>query len=905
MEDGFFLIIGLLFLAAPIMAIVALVQIGKLKTEVANLRRAIVIMRARQEEAAAPAAEAPAPAAAATVEAPATAEASEIHAEVREEPEPAAETPTQAEPEGVVPDAAWTPEATPREEKKSTSWLEEALAFRWLVWLGGATLALGGIFFVQYSMERGLISPLVRIALAMGLGGILVFAGEWFRRRPLRKAIAALRPDYIPSAITAAGVAILYGSTYAGYALYDMFAPLLAFAFLAAISVLALGLSLVQGPLIAALGVVGAYVVPLLIGSDEPSYWSLFSYLTIVGAAVLAIVHTRHWWWAACCVIAGSGLWSAMAMPFADGLEDLIPLAVFILLAFIGQLSLLKTLPLIPENQKWLRPALVVFVASCVTALLLFALGLREENGVLSLAAMAVFTGVTIFAAWSTPAVERMAPVPAVMGLVVLVCWALPGEVYPLGFDAIGVFGRLPVGGPMDDLGTFLASAVLFAVFFGGVGHLALTHVRHKGLWALLSAAVPVLTLAIVYYRCDALMVDLGWAALGLLLAAMAVGLATRLHRHPQARALEIGVGLYAVATIGAISLAATMTLSEVWLSVALAVQLPALAWVNGHIRLPYGRHVALVVGSIVFVRLILLHTFFGTTFDVPATTAWIFYGYGIPAVAYYLAARWFHQERDSITVHFLESFAVAAAVLTVSLEIRYWVNGALMVERYGLLEQSLQSASWLASALGFYVRYKRMPRPVSYWGARILGLMAVVQIVVLQLVFNNPLFTGEEIGDWPVVNILLVAYGVPAAFAAAFAWQGWKDRRPWLLWGAGGAALAFSFLNVTLEIRHWFQGAGIRFGVVEDAELYTYSAGWLVFAGLLMLAGFWRHLPVLRKAALGIVLLTVVKVFVLDMAGLTGLYRVASFMGLGASLLLVGFLYQRFVLVPEQAKAD
>ena len=102
MEDGFFLIIGLLFLAAPIMAIVALVQIGKLKTEVANLRRAIVIMRARQEEAAAPAAEAPAPAAAATVEAPATAEASEIHAEVREEPEPAAETPTQAEPLSLI-----------------------------------------------------------------------------------------------------------------------------------------------------------------------------------------------------------------------------------------------------------------------------------------------------------------------------------------------------------------------------------------------------------------------------------------------------------------------------------------------------------------------------------------------------------------------------------------------------------------------------------------------------------------------------------------------------------------------------------------------------------------------------------------------------------------------------------
>jgi uncharacterized membrane protein len=37
-------------------------------------------------------------------------------------------------------------------------------------------------------------------------------------------------------------------------------------------------------------------------------------------------------------------------------------------------------------------------------------------------------------------------------------------------------------------------------------------------------------------------------------------------------------------------------------------------------------------------------------------------------------------------------------------------------------------------------------------------------------------------------------------------------------------------------------------------------------------------------------------KVFISDMAGLQGLYRVASFLGLGLSLVAIGWIYQRFV---------
>jgi uncharacterized membrane protein len=78
----------------------------------------------------------------------------------------------------------------------------------------------------------------------------------------------------------------------------------------------------------------------------------------------------------------------------------------------------------------------------------------------------------------------------------------------------------------------------------------------------------------------------------------------------------------------------------------------------------------------------------------------------------------------------------------------------------------------------------------------------------------------------------------------------------------------------------------------------------WLVYAGALLALGFQRRGPRLRHAALAIVLVTVIKVFVWDIAELSGLYRAASFLGLGLSLVAIGWLYQRFVL-PSPAQGD
>ena len=63
----------------------------------------------------------------------------------------------------------------------------------------------------------------------------------------------------------------------------------------------------------------------------------------------------------------------------------------------------------------------------------------------------------------------------------------------------------------------------------------------------------------------------------------------------------------------------------------------------------------------------------------------------------------------------------------------------------------------------------------------------------------------------------------------------------------------------------------------------------------LLALGAFLRSQPV-RIASAAVVVLTVLKVFLVDMHDLTGIYQALSFIGLGAALIGIGWFYQRLL---------
>ena len=67
------------------------------------------------------------------------------------------------------------------------------------------------------------------------------------------------------------------------------------------------------------------------------------------------------------------------------------------------------------------------------------------------------------------------------------------------------------------------------------------------------------------------------------------------------------------------------------------------------------------------------------------------------------------------------------------------------------------------------------------------------------------------------------------------------------------------------------------------------------------MTAGIRFGSPILRQAAFGVLLLVTLKVFLVDLSGLSGLQQAGSFIGLGLALIGIGLAYQRLVLRAPQ----
>jgi uncharacterized membrane protein len=168
--------------------------------------------------------------------------------------------------------------------------------------------------------------------------------------------------------------------------------------------------------------------------------------------------------------------------------------------------------------------------------------------------------------------------------------------------------------------------------------------------------------------------------------------------------------------------------------------------------------------------------------------------------------------------------------------------------------------------------------------------------VVTSALLAANPIFTHEFIGNWLLIDVLFLAYAVPAAFAFVLSVLYQRDNEQLLarLAAIGGFVLLFAY--ITLEVRHAFQGPTLWELNKSDAESYAYSVVWLLYALALLGLGIAFTQAFLRYASLAILVIVVLKVFLLDMSDLTGLLRVASFLGLGLSLVGIGLVYQRFV---------
>ena len=163
------------------------------------------------------------------------------------------------------------------------------------------------------------------------------------------------------------------------------------------------------------------------------------------------------------------------------------------------------------------------------------------------------------------------------------------------------------------------------------------------------------------------------------------------------------------------------------------------------------------------------------------------------------------------------------------------------------------------------------------------------------------------DVGSWPFLNLLLLAYLAPAVLTALYARAAINRDDQMELALMGTVTLLLTFIYVSLSVRHFFVGPYLDAAPVSDPEQYTYSVVWILYGIALLTLGIWRNIRALRYASLAVLMLATAKVFLWDMSGLTGLLRAVSFLGLGGTLLAIGFVYQRFVFpaapIPDAAE--
>jgi uncharacterized membrane protein len=150
-----------------------------------------------------------------------------------------------------------------------------------------------------------------------------------------------------------------------------------------------------------------------------------------------------------------------------------------------------------------------------------------------------------------------------------------------------------------------------------------------------------------------------------------------------------------------------------------------------------------------------------------------------------------------------------------------------------------------------------------------------------------------------PVVGVffnrLLLGYGLPAALAITLALIARTTRPLPYRTAAAITAVTLALFYLSLEVRRLFHGPVLA-GPTSDAEQYAYSTVWLVFGIVLLAVGFLLRSQPARLLALGVVGLTIAKVFIVDTATIGGIYRALSAIGLGIVLLGIGWLYQRLL---------
>ncbi len=924
MDDGFLIILGLAAFAALLLGPIGFFLTIGARTRLIDVEKRLLRAEARLKEveaqgvAAAPAkpSETSLPGAAPvlqreTLSPEPVIEAAEEHAQ----PAEAAPTdaPIAANDSAPVQGEAARSKAGSGPKPESSRSLEEALGTRWSVWVGGVALAFGALLLVRYSIEEGLFGPGARVLMGIALAVGLVGAGEFMRRRERKAPSSALS---IPAILTAAGTVAAFGAIYAAHGLYGFIGPAPAFLLLGAAGVACMLAAALHGPALAGLGLVGSLLTPLIVQSSEPNPWPVVLYVAVVAAAAYGLARVRNWLWLARAAAAGGFFWGLAFMSQIALFENaFFPAAVVHVLVqggfacYVFAWSIYRR----TADVATLHDRLAVGAPGAFGVLM----GLCLLGGAVSsqfgfmwmfgATAMMVLLGAT--AVFVTPA-AALSGVALLLGILAMRAW--PGadsDIGPFWLEAGMRAWREPASPTLFALfgivwGVGLGACNGWRLFFG-----PRLPMQTAAIYAGAAALTPLLMLIVAWMRFAQGTSNFLFASLAAALA-VAFTVAAHLFRERLAGermpALDLGLGASASAAIAALALGCVMALDGGRLTVALAIAALGAAWVSIRLDIAALRWCVAGLGVAVAARLAWEPRIVGASLGDTPVFNWLLVGYGVPALAFGYAARLMRSANgiEDIPVKVGQALAILFSAFLVFFEIRHFINAG---DPYGPTSRLIEQGLFAVSAFGFAIVMTRLDgsrtNPVFHFASLAFGIVSFVLTILGLGVFANPLFTGDHIEGGAVFNSLMIAYLLPGVLALALSRVAVNVRPKWYLQGARVATIALIFAWLTLETRFLFRGPNLRlFGFfldvrpMSEAEIWAYSAVWLGFGLLLLAYGLWRGSKEARLASAIFVVLSVLKVFLFDLAGLEGIVRALSFIGLGLVLIGIGLVYQKFV---------
>ncbi len=198
-------------------------------------------------------------------------------------------SPTSPKPPTLPPVAAQppAPEVVPaKAPRKPIPLIDWFLKSHILVQIGLIVLFIGVALLLRYAVDQGWLSLEIR-HIGAAVGGVALGVVGWLLRKKQRAYGLALEGG---------GLAILYLTTFSAYQFYELLPAPVAFGVFVALGGVGMALALLQNArILAYAALIGAFAAPLLAAGDGGSYIGLFGYYALLVLVALSLAVRKGW----------------------------------------------------------------------------------------------------------------------------------------------------------------------------------------------------------------------------------------------------------------------------------------------------------------------------------------------------------------------------------------------------------------------------------------------------------------------------------------------------------------------------------------------------------------------------------------------------------------------------------